>query len=165
MATEHHGKPLPEPRPGPAYERRDANANWLFGLVAILFLVIAGSEAILHWMNADFARKPQPTDRWTGTRQPAGRIWEQANFPRLQVSAPQDLARFREQEEAELTTYGWIDRTSGVVRIPIARAMDLVLQQGLPVRSGVGKSRLGPTPLELQQQRTNATQAETTIAR
>jgi hypothetical protein len=33
------------------------------------------------------------------------------------------------------------------------------------VRKAVGQSRLGPTPLELQQQRTNSTQAETVIAR
>ena len=81
------------------------------------------------------------------------------------MSAPEDLSRFREREEAELNTYGWINRTSGVVRIPIARAMDLLLAHGLPVRPAVGKSRLGPTPLELHQQRNTSTQAETTIAR
>jgi hypothetical protein len=34
-----------------------------------------------------------------------------------------------------LNTYGWIDRQNGIVRLPIDRAMQLLLQRGLPVRS------------------------------
>ena len=30
---------------------------------------------------------------------------------------------------------GWVDQKTGVVRIPISRAMDLLLERGLPVRS------------------------------
>ena len=33
-----------------------------------------------------------------------------------------------------LNSYGWVDPKAGVVRIPIDRAMDLLLQKGLPVR-------------------------------
>ena len=33
------------------------------------------------------------------------------------------------------TTYGWVDQQKGVVRIPIAQAMDLVVKKGLPVRA------------------------------
>ncbi len=32
-----------------------------------------------------------------------------------------------------LDYYSWVDRSSGKVRIPIARAMELVAQHGLPV--------------------------------
>jgi hypothetical protein len=38
------------------------------------------------------------------------------------------------QEDAVLTTYGWVDRQSGVVRVPIDVAMQRILEQGLPVR-------------------------------
>ena len=165
MAIKHDAGHLPEPTPEPSYEKRDASTRWLFGLVSILSLCIVASEAVLHRVKAGLEKKPEPTDHWTGAPQPAGGFWNEANAPRLQVSAPEDLSRFREREEAELNTYGWINRTSGVVRIPVARAMDLLLERGLPVRAGIGESRLGPTPLELQQQRTTATQAETTIAR
>ncbi len=36
-------------------------------------------------------------------------------------------------EEKTLYSYGWVDET-GTVRIPIERAMDLIVQRGLPVR-------------------------------
>jgi len=33
-----------------------------------------------------------------------------------------------------LTSYGWVDKNAGVVRIPIDEAMKIVVKQGLPVR-------------------------------
>jgi hypothetical protein len=33
-----------------------------------------------------------------------------------------------------LEGYGWVDRQAGVVRLPIERAMELVLERGLPTR-------------------------------
>lgn len=47
-----------------------------------------------------------------------------------------DLAVMREAEQQALTTYGWVDRQKGLVRIPISEAMKLTLQRGLPVQSG-----------------------------
>ena len=41
---------------------------------------------------------------------------------------------FRAHEHEVLTTYGWTDKNAGVVRIPIERAKDLLLERGLPVR-------------------------------
>jgi hypothetical protein len=52
--------------------------------------------------------------------------------PRLQLSPPADMAAFRAREEAELSTYGWVNKTSGIVRIPIQRAMEILAQRGLP---------------------------------
>jgi hypothetical protein len=54
--------------------------------------------------------------------------------PRLQETPALDLALFREREERELSTYGWVDRPNGVVRIPIERAREIVAREGLPVR-------------------------------
>lgn len=48
---------------------------------------------------------------------------------------PQDEAsRVRDEEDQLLHSYGWVDQNAGVVRIPIERAMDLLLQRGLPTR-------------------------------
>jgi len=35
-------------------------------------------------------------------------------------------------ENARLQSYGWVDRSIGMVRMPIDRAMELVVEQGLP---------------------------------
>jgi len=53
-------------------------------------------------------------------------------YPRLQVSPQVELREFRAKEEQLLNGYGWEDKSKGVVRIPIDRAMDLIAQRGLP---------------------------------
>lgn len=158
MATE----PQP-PSPPPDYERRDASAKWIFWIIGGLFAGIVVAQIILGFVQREWARTPAPADQFLGARPAPTSSWARAGFPRLQVSPPADLQAFRAEEEAQLTTYGWINQTAGVVRLPIGRAMDLLLQRGLPVREGVGKSRVGPSPYELQQQRTNSTQAEITL--
>jgi hypothetical protein len=54
--------------------------------------------------------------------------------PRLQVTPTQDFQVIRSAEDTELNSYGWVDKDQGVVRIPIDRAMELLLQRGLPSR-------------------------------
>jgi len=54
--------------------------------------------------------------------------------PNLLTDEPGNLSTFRRQEDEILSTYGWVDRNSGVVRIPIDRAKALLLEKGLPVR-------------------------------
>ena len=72
--------------------------------------------------------------------------------PNEQVSPRDDLRELRAREDAELNSYGWIDRKAGAVRIPIDRAMELILQRGLPVRTGTN-AVAGPSSLQLQQAR------------
>lgn len=55
--------------------------------------------------------------------------------PRLQVKPAQDWRQLRAEEEAILQSYGWVDRSAGVVRLPIARAIELLAERGLPSRS------------------------------
>jgi len=55
--------------------------------------------------------------------------------PRLQAAEARDLAEFRTAEEEKLRSYGWVDRPAGVVRLPIDRAMDLIVERGLPARA------------------------------
>ena len=55
--------------------------------------------------------------------------------PRLQVEPRAELHAYCEQQAKLLNTYGWADGHNGVVRIPVDRAMELTLQQGLPSRS------------------------------
>lgn len=54
--------------------------------------------------------------------------------PLLQETPALDLERFRAREDETLSTYGWVDRPNGVVRIPIERAMEIVAREGLPKR-------------------------------
>ena len=154
-------KPQGRPRrAGAGYEKRDANAKWIFGIVG--FLLVSG--LIMHFVLAGvmerFGKTPYPTDTFDGTRRGAETRVQTKNVPHLQISSAEELNAFRSKEEAELNTYGWINRTAGVVRIPVARAMDLLLERGLPTRTGTNAPTTGPSPYELQQQRPQSGQAE-----
>jgi hypothetical protein len=59
--------------------------------------------------------------------------------PRLEIIPGSGLAKLRAEEDAQLNSYGWIDRRSNIVRIPIERAMEIIAQRGLP-KSGPPKS-------------------------
>jgi hypothetical protein len=43
-----------------------------------------------------------------------------------------EMRRFLAEEEEELNSYGWIDMGNGIARIPIDRAMELIVEEGLP---------------------------------
>jgi hypothetical protein len=56
--------------------------------------------------------------------------------PRLQVDPALDIHEQRKAEEQLLTTYGWVDKPAGVVRIPIERAMGLLVERaGAPAQA------------------------------
>lgn len=52
--------------------------------------------------------------------------------PRLQASPRADLQALRALENAELSSYGWVDRAHGLVSIPIDQAIKLTAQRGIP---------------------------------
>lgn len=54
--------------------------------------------------------------------------------PRLEENERTQLRQFIEGEDSRLATYDWVDKDKGVVQIPIDRAMDLIVERGLPVR-------------------------------
>lgn len=53
--------------------------------------------------------------------------------PRLQQDPKTDLKKMRAKEDALLTSYGWVDASTGAVRIPVAEAMKMIAKKGLPV--------------------------------
>ncbi|HEX2251797.1 MAG TPA: hypothetical protein VHQ65_00855 [Thermoanaerobaculia bacterium] len=53
--------------------------------------------------------------------------------PRLQARPELDLEQFRARENLLLSSYGWADRGTGTVRIPIERAMELLVERGAEV--------------------------------
>jgi hypothetical protein len=57
--------------------------------------------------------------------------------PQLEVNERTELNDERLREEDTLSTYDYVDKNAGTVRIPIDRAMDLIAQRGLPVRGQV----------------------------
>jgi hypothetical protein len=126
---------MSEPVKGPehlrrGYEDSDVSMGRLFafagGVVALVVLGVLGSAAVFH-----FFVRHQPLG-------PPASPFEDVRTvppePRLQTTAPLDLKGYRADQEKILEGYGWVDSQAGVVRIPVDRAMDLLLQKGYPVR-------------------------------
>lgn len=54
--------------------------------------------------------------------------------PRLQVDEIYDRENYENRENSVLESYGWVDRSRGIVRIPIERAIEVLAERGLPHR-------------------------------
>jgi len=63
-----------------------------------------------------------------GLQAPTGRV---PPAPRLLVYEPRHWKSFRDAEIDRLSTYGWMDRSTGAVHVPIERAMDLIAVRGV----------------------------------
>ncbi len=66
--------------------------------------------------------------------------------PRLEPLPLAPRAKLTEEENGILTTYGWVDRNRGVVRLPIDRAMEMLVQQGLPPSKPMAAAAPMPAP-------------------
>ncbi len=54
--------------------------------------------------------------------------------PRLEENERNQLRSVIQDQDRKIATYDWVDKNRGIVKIPIERAMDLLVQRGLPVR-------------------------------
>ena len=155
------GEPVAVPsKPSRGHETRDASAKWILGLVIFLLVFGLGIHGILGVFLSVLKHTPPPTDGFQ-PREPAARVAPgRPPFPVLQISPAADLHAFRVHEQAELNSYGWIDHTSGIVRIPIERAMDMILREGLPTRTSTNANQTGPSSYQLIKQRAEHRQEE-----
>lgn len=80
--------------------------------------------------------------------------------PQLQTNPAIDLEEFQTAEEAKLNSYGWVDKSAGVIRIPIERAMDLIAQRGLPTRGPGTQNASDKTSVIIQQDKAAATASQ-----
>jgi hypothetical protein len=118
-------------QPGRGYETRDADVRVIAllcgGLLMLIGVVLLLSGGIYDYLAARLARSGVSISAPAVTRQLPPE-------PRLQVSPARDLQEMRAREDEVLHSYGWVDRQAGIVRIPIARAIDLLAERGLPAR-------------------------------
>jgi len=64
------------------------------------------------------------------TKQPPG--------PNLQPDPHIALVALRRSEDSVLTSYGWVSKDSGIVRVPVERALELLAKKGLPHQEARG---------------------------
>src|SRR5271170_2532562 len=113
-----------------SHEQSEVNVRAVsaFGIGLTLGILAA---AFLMWFLFDqFAKRavrgmkpPEPMEVANPQKEPPE--------PRLQKEPRLDLKEYRTAEDQLVTSYGWIDPEKGIVRLPIARALDLVAKEGL----------------------------------
>jgi hypothetical protein len=145
MSTDLHPA---NPNANGGYERRDiGTAGILYFLLGLLvFGVLAYFVAALLYSylekrsNAEQAPvNPLVTNAPADTRKLTVdyKDYLKQNFPnpQLEIDERGQLDKIRDNEAQTLSSYDYIDKNAGTVRIPIDRAMDLIAQRGLPVRT------------------------------
>ena len=124
---------VPDPSPEElelGYERRDANVKALiqfgFWMAMVILATLVAMRFTLKYFVREMPLGPNAAPFVSGRELPPS--------PRLQVQPHMELEDYCSEQQREVTTYGWIDQRTGAVRIPIDRAMDTILQRGLPSR-------------------------------
>jgi hypothetical protein len=136
-----HGQENPQV----SHERADINVFQItgfgIGLVISCIVVVFAMWAMFAFLakreNAKNAPMPvsmsdqrqyvPPEPRLSGVvLNEKGEISTHPVYPRV------ELQQLREDEDAILNTYGWVDPNKGTVRIPIDQAIGIVAQKGLP---------------------------------
>lgn len=119
------------------YERRDVSVKFFTAVVAGLFAILLLGMSVSLWFENQRIEAQRRAD--TPPSPLAGMMPDLPPEPRLQVTPAVDLQKFHAEEDAVLQNYEWIDAKSGIVRIPIERAMELTAERGLPARQEQGK--------------------------
>ncbi len=129
--------PNPGKQPAHRHEETDISIRQVVMWAVVLAGVVIGSM-IAMWilLTMFFSISGQPAEPRRSMRPDAD---QRPPSPRLQSLPAQDLAAYRASQNKILNEYAWIDKTNGVVQIPIAQAMKITAASNLPVRTAPKK--------------------------
>jgi hypothetical protein len=106
----------------PGYERRDAVVGWVVTGAVIVVLGIVSCFAVAAWLDRPADRAARPSGPEFSFRRG---VVDESNINRDWRTQDAEVRR-------HLETYAWVQRDSGIVQIPIARAMDLLVGESAP---------------------------------
>jgi hypothetical protein len=125
------------------YERQDLQASsilyFLLTIVVASAICLIGLKGLFAYLDRrEKAEQPPVNPLVTNVPTDTRHIspgYPQSAFPspKLEEDERGQLNGIRIEEEKALYSYGWVDEKAGTVRIPIERAMELIVQRGLPV--------------------------------
>ena len=126
--AEHHSR-------GPVqagYEKRDIHVGKVafFAVILVVVMTMIGVGA----SYLAFRYLEHATESEVAAPSPLYDLQQPPPEPRLLPQPWRNMAEIRAAGERHLQTYGWIDQPNGIVRMPIERAMDLLVHRGLAAR-------------------------------
>lgn len=110
---------------GGGYERRDVRPGVVFLVLGVAGLVLLILHAQVWYMFDHFRGEFARRDVRRSQVPPAP---PSVQGPQLEVSPTGNWDAYRAEQERQLTTYGWVSKEQQRVRIPIERAMQMVVE-------------------------------------
>jgi hypothetical protein len=143
MSTESHGGtdleygPTP---PGAKHEHTDIDVNvgykfglWLAVSMLISIGIVTGAYYFFEAQESAASARAQKYPLAVGQQ-------KQPPTPNLQNQPFKDLYMVQQGEAEKLSSYGWVDKDGGIARLPIDRAIEVMLEKGFPARAGGGSA-------------------------
>jgi hypothetical protein len=128
------------------FEHEDLGTRGVFafmiGLAVIgivIYFIIIGMYTWLDKYERDQMAAASPLVTTKGamsrvvTQADMDKAFKDNGAPMLETNERGQFKDFLIRQEDQLNSYGRVDKENGVAHIPIQRAMDLIVQQGLPV--------------------------------
>ena len=141
MSTEHvseHDLEYGPNPPGAKYEHTDIDVNVGYKFALWLSVAMVISIGIVYGAFWFFEGRTQDANVVAQKYPLAVGQHREPPAPNLQKQPFKDVYELRLGEAAKLSSYGWIDKDGGIARIPIDRAMEVMLQRGFPTRADGG---------------------------
>lgn len=135
MSTDQFDREYGPNPPGAKYEHTDIDpgigyrsAVWLVAAMLISIAIVYGS----FWF---FERQELAIDQRVQQYPLAAGKPKEPPTPRLQTQPFKDIYLLRRGENEKLERYGWVDKEAGLTHIPIDRAMEVLIERGMPART------------------------------
>lgn len=107
---------------------RELNLKALIVFAVALSAVVVAMAALM-WVLSGALRSRLIGQDPPPPRLPAARVQPLPPEPRLQAKPEDDMRRMRLEEELLLSNFEWVDEASGVARVPIETAIDLLAEE------------------------------------
>ena len=130
MSALHNGE-----NPEVVHEESDVNVRAILGFGAGLVALAVVVHLFLWWLVGAYNRQAERAQTYVYPLA-AGQQEQTPPGPGLQDNPQQDMRDLRARQEALLKGYAWVNRDSGIARIPIEEAMRIVVARGLPTKEG-----------------------------
>lgn len=143
-AHSHAGHPQgPLDNPDVQHETGDINVSAIIWFVVILAVVVLSMNASMWVMFRalqHFERKYEPAV--SPLSAPPAQV-KDFPAPSLQTTPWTDLKKFRAEQLSHAESYGWVDEKLGIAHVPVAKAKEMLLKKGIPVRPELAEETEG----------------------
>jgi hypothetical protein len=132
--------------PDADFEHEDLSSHGLFVFMislvisgVVIYFIIVGMYRFLDQYERSQMTTASPLMTTKGaisrvvTQEDMDKAFKDNGAPMLETNERDQLHEFLLNQEDQLNSYGWVNKDAGVAHIPIERAMDLIVQEKLPV--------------------------------